>query len=207
MQRLEEFPRIAYDTNCLVYYCFEVNIPDSNPKRTVRADLTERTKIITEILKSKGKKITTIQAAYWELQGCVYTAVIREMEKPGVKEMLGIPQNTPIREQTKLHIQSTVERHVKKLQSATWLVVDSQFKASQAAFTSLREFFNSIPAEELGNSEKASAVDIQLINFGAVQRIPLITHDGGIYRFTTRLQAKGLAFRIYGLTQLVPFSN
>ena len=129
------------------------------------------------------------------------------MEKPGVKEMLGIPQNTPIREQTKLHIQSTVERHVKKLQSATWLVVDSQFKASQAAFTSLREFFNSIPAEELGNSEKASAVDIQLINFSAVQRIPLITHDGGIYRFTTRLQAKGLAFRIYGLTQLVPFSN
>jgi hypothetical protein len=204
MQRLEGFPRIAYDTNCLVYYCFEVNIPDSNPRRTVRAELTGRTKAITEILKNKGQEITTIQAAYRELQDCVYSAVEDEMDKPGVKEMLGIAQSEPVREQTKWHVVKTVEKHVKKLENASWFVLNRDFTPSATAFDNLRQFFDLIPSEELGNSERASAVDIALVNFGAVFRIPLLTNDAGIYKFATKLSSAGLGFRIYGLMELSP---
>ena len=204
MQRLEGFPRIAYDTNCLVYYCFEVNIPDSNPRRTVRAELTGRTKAITEILKNNGQEITTIQAAYRELQDCVNRAVEDEMNKPGVKEMLGIAQSDPVRQQTKWHIQKTVEKHVKKLENASWFILDREFTPRAAAFDSLRLFFDSIPPEALGDSERASAVDIALVNFGAVFNIPLVTNDGGIYKFATEMKSAGLGFRIYSLTELNP---
>jgi hypothetical protein len=204
MQRLEGFLSIAYDTNCLVYYCFEVNIPDSNPRRTVRAELTGRTKAITEILKNKGQQITTIQAAYRELQDCAYSAVQAEMDKPGAKEMLGIAQCEPVREQTKWHILKTVEKHVRKLENASWFVLNREFTPTTTAFASLRLYFDSIPPSALGNSERASAVDIALVNFSAVYQIPLVTNDAGIYNFAPELSSRGLGFRIYGLMELNP---
>lgn len=204
MQRLEGFSHIAYDTNVLVYYCFEVNIPEANPRRFVCAELTPRTKTITETLKSKGQKITTILDAYRELQDVVNAAVVKEMNNPRVKKMLGIAENAPVRQQTVLHVQTAVAKHVKKLKNASWFVLNHEFTPSPTAFASLRTFFDSIPLADIGDSERASAVDIKLVNFGAVSQIPLVTNDGGIHKFSGRLQAAGLAYRIYDLKTLNP---
>lgn len=202
MQRLEGFSQIAYDTNVLVYYCFEVNIPDANPKRIIRAQLTPHTKAITETLKSNGQKITTILDAYRELEDVVNKAVVKELDTPRAKQMLGIAENAPVRQQTKLHVQTAVTRHVKKLKAASWFVLNHEFTPSPTAFASLRKFFDSIPLVDLGDSDPASAVDIKLVNFGAVSQIPLVTNDGGIHKFAGRLQAAGLAYRIYDLKAL-----
>src|SRR5262245_42017832 len=116
MKRLAGCLLVAYDTNCLVYYCFQVDIPQTNPKRTVMARQTGHARAVTERLISNQQKVTTTLAAYAELRDCIYGAVEARMTDREVEAQLGCAQNEKIPDQLKLRVQLAVERHATKLE-------------------------------------------------------------------------------------------
>ncbi len=202
MRRLAGFLLVAYDTNCLVYYCFQVDIPKTNPKVTVTARQTQHTRAVTDCLKSNQQKVTTTQAAYGELKECIYHAVDQRMTDREVEAQLGCAQNQKVPDQIKLHVQLTVKKKADRLEDKSWFVLDREFTSDSGALARLQEFFNSQSHAAFGWSSKPKAVDMELINFGSVRQLPLVTNDRGIANFADQLSAAGLGFRIYNLMQL-----
>ncbi len=202
MQRLTGFTLVIYDTNCLVYYCFYVDIPESNPSVTVTALLTQHTRSLTEALIANQQKVTTTQAAYAELQECIYDAVESRMTDRQVEAQLGYAQHEKVPSQLKLHVQLSVERKVRKLENKSWFILDREFSPDSAAVALLQQFFNSQNPSSFGRSHKPTKVDMGLINFGLERQLPLVTNDRGISNFASQLATAGLGFKIYNLTDL-----
>lgn len=204
MQRLRGFPYIAYDTNCLVYYCFEVDIPETNPKLTVRGRLTPQARAVTEFLKSNQQKVTTTQAAYDELKECIFNAVDDRMGDREVESMLGLPQGKKVPDQLKLRVQQAVERHVTKLERKGWFVLDREFCPDLSTLQRLQRFFDGQDAHRFGRSKKPKTVDMELVAFGLARQFPLVTNDRGISNFASELASSGLSYKIHNLMDLVP---
>ena len=104
MERLAGYSLIAYDTNCLVYYCFLVDIPETNPKVTITVRQTGQARSVTDYIVSHQQKVTTTQAAYEELKNCIYTVVEDRMTDREVAAQLGYSQSEKVPDQRKLHI-------------------------------------------------------------------------------------------------------
>lgn len=202
MNQLDGFPFIAFDTNCLVYYCFWVNIPEASPQVVVKARQTERARLVVEQLQSKKKKITTFKAAYDELQECVYGAVETRMTDREVEAQLGCPMGIHVSDKIKLHVHQSLEKKVRQLEAKSWFVVDRDFTPAVSDLQRLKEFFDSQEKSALGYSKPPSEIDRGLINFGFVRQFPLITNDKGISNFSQKLREAGLGFKIHNLIEL-----
>lgn len=202
MQRLAGFPLIAYDTNCLVYYCFSVDIPETNPRITVKVRQTDQARAVTLQLVSQKQKVVTIQEAYAELNDCIYNAVEERMTDREVEAQLGYPQGKKVPDQRKLQVQQSVERKAKKLAAKDWFVLDLEYTADAAALARLQRFFDSQDPSKLGKSKKPKTVDMKLVDFGLVKKAPLVTNDRGISNFSNDLKTSGIGFDIHNLMDL-----
>jgi hypothetical protein len=199
MRRLAGFSLIAYDTNCLVYYCFLVDIPETNPKITITVRQTGQARAVTDYLVSHQQKVTTIQEAYEELNNCIYNAVEERMTDREVEAQLGCSQGQKVPDQRKLQVQQSVERKAKKLENKSWFVLDREYASALAR---LQQFFNSQEAAKFGRSKKPKSVDMKLIDFGLVRQAPLVTNDRGISSFSNELKTAGLGFALHNLMDL-----
>ena len=199
MQRLAGFPLIAYDTNCLVYYCFQVDIPETNPRITIKVRQTDQVRAVTDSLISGQRKVTTIQEAYAELNECIYNAVEERMTDREVEAQLGYSQGQKVPDQRKLQVQQSVERKAKKLENKGWFVLDRDYTADDSALEKLRKFFGSQDQSKFGKSKKPGAVDLKLVDFSLAKKAPLVTNDRGISNFSNELKTAGLGFAIYNL--------
>ena len=202
MQRLAGFSLIAYDTNCLVYYCFLVDIPETNPKVTITVRQTEQARAVTDYLVSHQQKVTTILAAYEELNDCIYNAVEDRMIDREVAAQLGYSQNEKVPDQRKLQVQQSVERKAKKLESKAWFYLDREYAADVSALARLQQFFNSQNPAKFGKSKKPGIVDMKLVNFSLLRQAPLVTNDRGVSNFSNELKSAGLGFAIHNLMDL-----
>lgn len=202
MQRLAEFRLIAYDTNCLVYYCFQVDIPETNPTITIKVRQTDQARAVTDCLISSQRKVTTIQEAYAELNDCIYNAVQERMTDREVEAQLGYSQGQKVPDQRKLQVQQSVERKARKLENKGWFVLDGDYAADASVMDKLRKFFDSQDQSKYGKSKTPSIVDLKLVDFGLVKKAPLITNDRGISNFSNELKTGGLGFAIHNLLDL-----
>jgi len=202
MQRLAGFSLIAYDTNCLVYYCFLVDIPETNPKITITVHQTEQARTVTDYLVSHQQKVTTIQAAYEELKDCIYNAVEDRMTDREVAAQLGYSQSEKVPDLRKLQVQQSVERKARKLERKGWFVLDREYTADASALAKLQLFFNSQDPAKFGRSKRPKNVDMKLVDFSLLRQAPLVTNDRGISNFSTELKSAGLGFIIYNLMDL-----
>lgn len=202
MQRLAGFPLIAYDTNCLVYYCFLVDIPETNPKVTITVHQTGQARAVTDYLVSHQQKVTTIQVAYEELNDCIYNAVEDRMTDREVTAQLGYSQNEKVPDLRKLQVQQSVERKARKLENKGWFVLDREYAADASALARLQQFFNSQDPAKFGRSKKPNSVDMKLVDFSLLRQAPLVTNDRGIYNFSNELKTAGLGFAIHNLMDL-----
>lgn len=202
MQRLAGFSLIAYDTNCLVYYCFLVDIPETNPKITITVRQTEQARAVTDYLVSHQQKVTTIQAAYEELNDCIYNAVEDRMTDREVAAQLGYSQNEKVPDLRKLQVQQSVERKARKLENKGWFVLDREYAADTSALARLQRFFNSQDPAKFGRSKRPNSVDMKLVDFSLLRQAPLVTNDRGISNFANELKTVGLGFAIHSLMDL-----
>ncbi len=202
MQRLAGFSLIAYDTNCLVYYCFLVDIPETNPKITITVRQTEQARAVTDYLVSHQQKVTTIQAAYEELNDCIYNAVEERMTDREVEAQLGYSQNEKVPDLRKLQVQQSVERKARKLENKGWFVLDREYAADASALVRLQQFFNSQDPAKFGRSKRPKSVDMKLVDFSLLRQAPLVTNDRGISNFSNELKTAGLGFAIHNLMDL-----
>lgn len=202
MQRLAGFPLIAYDTNCLVYYCFLVDIPETNPKVTITVHQTGQARAVTDYLVSHQQKVTTIQVAYEELNDCIYNAVEDRMTDREVTAQLGYSQNEKVPDLRKLQVQQSVERKARKLENKGWFVLDREYAADASALARLQQFFNSQDPAKFGRSKKPNSVDMKLVDFSLLRQAPLVTNDRGISNFSNELKTAGLGFAIHNLMDL-----
>jgi hypothetical protein len=202
MQRLAGFSLIAYDTNCLVYYCFLVDIPETNPKITITVRQTGQARAVTDYLVSHQQKVTTIQAAYEELNDCIYNAVEERMTDREVEAQLGYSQNEKVPDLRKLQVQQSVERKARKLENKGWFVLDREYAADASALARLQQFFNSQDPAKFGRSKKPNSIDMKLIDFSLLRQAPLVKNDRGISNFSNELKTAGLGFAIHNLMDL-----
>ncbi len=202
MHRLSGFPSVIYDTNCLVHYCFLVEVLVSGSKVTISDTLTMHTRQITEALKRNQQKVTTIQAAYDELRNAISGAVWRRLSHRAVEAQLGYLQGQHVPDQIKLQVMRNAERHVRRLETKTWFFVNTQFSAATRSLAALRRFFDCQPPEAFGRASVPGEVDLALINFGYQSQSPLVTDDTGIFRFSAPLHTAGLAFHIFNLRDI-----
>lgn len=202
MQRLAGFSLIAYDTNCLVYYCFLVDIPETNPKVTVTVRQTGQARAVTDFLVTHQQKVTTTQAAYEELNECIFNAVEYRMTDREVEAQLGYSQGDKVPDQRKLQVQQSVERKARKLESKGWFVLDREYATDASALAKLQQFFNSQNPTKFGNSKKPNTVDMELVDFSLVRQAPLVTNDRGISNLSNELKTAGLGFSIHNLMDL-----
>ena len=202
MQRLAGSALIAYDTNCLVYYCFYVEIPESNPKVFITVRQTDQARAVTEHLVSHQQKVATIEAAYGELKNCIYEAVEARMTDREVEKLLGYPQGAKVHDQRKLQVQQSVERKARKLENKSWFVLDREYEANPPTMARLQHFFNSQDVAKFGKSKRPGIVDMQLVDFSLQRQAPLVTNDRGISNLSAELSAAGLGHDIYNLMDL-----
>lgn len=204
MERLRDFPYIIYDTNCIVYYCFLVNLKNGSATVTVTARFTAHTRQITDKLVANSQKVTTTQSAYTEVRECLYEAVEDRMAYREVEHQLGYAQGVHVPEQIKLKVLQSVERHAQKLPTNSWFSVDASFVPDSNALKALKHFFASQNPATLGKSKPPSQVDLELVNFGFQKQWPLVTNDRGVSNSAAQLSAASLAAPIYSLVELNP---
>lgn len=202
MERLAGYSLIAYDTNCLVYYCFLVDIPETNPKVTITVRQTGQARSVTDYIVSHQQKVTTTQAAYEELKNCIYTVVEDRMTDREVAAQLGYSQSEKVPDQRKLQVQESVERKARKLENKGWFALDREYAADASALARLQRFFNAQDPAKFGKSKKPTTVDMELVDFSLVRQSPLVTNDRGISNFSNELKTAGLGFAIHNLMDL-----
>lgn len=202
MQRIAESAFVAYDSNCLVYYCFLVEIPETTPRICVKAIYTPQARSLTEFIISNGQKIITFTRAYDELRECIYAAVTERMTHRDIEALYGCEYGVHLSDKEKLRVLTSVEKKVRKLQNNSWFVIDKTFVPNADELRKIEAFFASQKPEDFGTSMIPSPMDREFINFGLTKTVPLITNDGGISKFARQLQGQGLAYRIFNLLEL-----
>lgn len=204
MQRLACFGTVIYDANCLVSYCFYVDVLVNRTTVNIDRRETAHTRQVTEVLKANKQKVTTTQAAFEEVRNCTADAVRDRMAYREIEAKLGYPQGVNVDEQIILKVTLSVAKKVKKLETNDWFYVDSTFIVNDNALNALKIFFSSQDREKFGKSKVPSEVDMGLINFGYQRKWPLVTNDRGISNFAQPLSAGGLAFSILNLMEIKP---
>lgn len=204
MHHLAGSVAVIYDANVLVFQCFSVEVTFRGNKVPLNHRLTSHTRQITTALQYNQQKVTTTQPAYDEVRNCIADAVTDYMSNNrAVEVQLGLPQGEKVPEQVKLQVLRAVEKHVRKLQAASWFYVDTTLVPDNNAITALKQHYHSQPSALLRQSKPPSQVDLELINFGFQRKFPLVTNDRGISNFAPGLVAAGLSFHIYNLCDLV----
>lgn len=214
MEKLKSHPHIAYDANCLLYYCMHSEIHDGSYKiRVVFPDLTDKVRIITESLVGQGKKIKTIEIIYDEIAKSEKAGQVvnRLINLPEVRFQLRLKRGQRFPDTIKFRIIKSLDKKMRSLKGEVWFEIVS-FMSPQDILDSIKNFYLSLRGDQrmidlLRKKNRKSCYpseeDMHLISFSSKHNIPILTNDSDFNLFKAELEANALCHKIFPLSDVV----
>jgi hypothetical protein len=197
-------PSVIYDTNCIVYYCFEIQEENALGQQiVVRGANTLKARLITRKLVEAQKSLLTLRGAWLEASNTIIAKALEgEIREGQVQSQLGIGPSVP--PGLKFRLARKLRVQLDSLSRERWFRIDSMYRPTVESVISLKEEYARFCADpELQKrippyKGNPSDVDIELILYSGYVRVPLLTNDKEIFSFSSELTAKGFCFLIRG---------
>jgi len=205
---------VAYDANCLIYFCMHSEIIDGENKVVVVfPDLTDKIREITDRLVAKGKGIKTIELIYEEVARSDRAGLVvnRLANSDEVRRQLGLARGEKFPSIIKFRIIKSLDKKVRSLKGKGWLEIVS-FEAPGEDLEKVRNFYRSLSNDpqmiEIMRRKNRphscpSAEDMHLLLFSAKSAIPVVSNDNELVLFKDGLVSNGLCHRVVPLGEIV----
>jgi hypothetical protein len=189
--RLLAYDSVIYDTNCVLYLRFSVVVSSESGSDVVidEPPFSEATRDLTEFLRSRSKRVCTLQAAFDEATEELLARIARRrLSDPDVRQKLGLARGEQHSHGLEFQITRKARKKVRGLQSAPWFHVNDFWPRNSrigSLRSELQKWFDASPT----NDGSPSAVDVALIIYSGDEKLPLVSNDSDITTFAERLQA------------------
>lgn len=207
-QLLRGYLAVIYDTNLIIYQCFNFVEKSRDGQTDVVIDeppFTYITRNITNYIKDSNKKVYTLQIMWRDELENNYDKfawmVKHRMSDNALRISLGYQPGERMDDSIILKQLKKLIKNVKSLKHNSWLVIDETFKPNTSDISALKKFFNIKYQNSLGmhSSKKPDYVDNSLILYSEYKQFPLISNDNPITEFREELETKQYTYKIIPL--------
>lgn len=213
MQILLAYATTIYDANCIVYYCFEIDMRrDAGGALKIKDQRTDTVRGITARLVAEKKTICTLKCAWDEVRRVTVRVLNERLDEPAFRADAGLA-NQQLPDDLRLHLAHELRKNISNLGRQVWFSIDDTFAPAAVAVQKVRDLYHTLVADT-SNSHRftpckdpvPSPEDIHLILYSAARRAPLLTNDHNIYEFEQELRTAGLCEAIRPLDTVAPLA-
>ena len=199
MNRLLGQPRVTYDSNLIIYYCFST-------KDFKISQLTQKIHKLTEILVNNGSKIIIPKFIIKEINNVTFSEIVcRYITEDSRANNLTKRPTFLFR----VELEGKIRKKFNKLLKKDWLLIEDCIQ-SKGLTDQITEFFLNLDdyklkgflAKKKKSNPLPSKIDIKLIGFSKESNSILISNDYDITYFASELFKKGLSGKIYNLKDI-----
>jgi len=201
---LLQYSSTVYDTNCVIAICFPIYLQHSDGTTVIvdEGDAAQLARDLTDFLRTNGKSILTLRAAYDEVDAeLLATIVNRRVSDPGLRAEVGLRRDEPFPEHMKLRLARKLRREVRKLPGKVWFHIDDVFVPDRNRVRLLRQLITQLLTRVPEVTKRPSGVDLSLVLYSGYAGLPLVSNDRDITRFRSELRKRGYARLIVPLSE------
>lgn len=204
MNRLKYQPKITYDANIIVYYCFSTEFFKIT-------ELTERTHKLTEFLIKNNSKIIIPSFIVNELNKVTFSKIVSDYLSNN--EVTNLPKNHSFL--FKIQLEGKIRKKFNSFLKKDWVFVEN-FVPNYNLIDGIINFFNMLEIHSKSqkflnlkkrDTFKPSKEDINLIAFSKEIGSVLISNDYDLTFFADELYEKKLSGKIFSIRELNIFNN
>lgn len=204
-----DFEKVVYDTNLILYYCF-------NHKEKLRGNIvhfrviefTNKSISCTQHFINNNATIETIKQVINEISRKGVAKIVDEYCNDGqTKDLIGIPRSSKVPQAIKLRLVKKTEDKIKDLINKSWFsVID--YSPNSDDIETIKEFYRSLEStpkmiahmsEKNRNVPWPSDIDMMLLAYSKENDAPILTNDRDFIKFKDELQSEALCFEIIQL--------
>jgi hypothetical protein len=209
MKCSEKFDKVVYDSNPILYYCFNHKERIKGVQITCRViEFTQKSLDYTQHFITGKIGIETISQVIDEIFQKGLAKIVNEYcDNIYTKDLMGIRRSRNVPYAIKLRLSVKTEDKIKQLLKKPWFnVVD--YKINSAKIEKIKDFYKSLNStpkmiSHMRDKKRSipwpSNVDMLLLAYSKENHAPILTNDTDFTNFTGELESAGVCFGIIAL--------
>jgi len=205
------FNKILYDTNSIIYYCFNhTEKLGGNIVHFRVIEFTNKSINFTQYLINNNVRIETIIQVINEILDKGVAKIVEEYCNDGqTKDLIGISRSREIPRAIKLRLVKKTEDKINELRKKSWFSVIN-YSQNREAIGAIKDFYRSLESTvkmiahmRIKNKSVPwpSSVDMMLLAYSKENGVPILTNDTDFTNFKEELQTAALCFGIIELSE------